>query len=630
MRGGLSQFDDDTNFKIRFGTYSTSEAVIAGLDLEMPGKTRWRGGNLIHAVWSRVVPEHVLDERVRNVLNLINFADKSGIPENGEEKVLDREEDRKLLRKAAADSVVLLKNNGNVLPFDKTKPIAVIGPNSKVASYSGGGSASLAPYYTVTPFEGVVNNSQADVLFSQGVYAHKSLPQFGSSIKTPDGKPGITFKVYNEPPEAENRECVDELHLTQTFGTLTDYENPKVKSFTFYVDMEGIFTPEEDGIYDFGVMVAGTGRLYVDGELVVDNYTTQREGVSFFNTGTLEERGSKELKAGVSYKILFQFGSGPTTKLAKRNVIGENAGGFHFGVAKRLNPEESIARAVELAAKTEQVVVFAGLNGEWESEGSDREHMDLPPGTDELISRVLEANPNAAIVIQSGTPVTMPWADKANVLAQAWFGGNELGNGIADVLYGNVNPSGKLPLSFPVRLEDNPAYINFGSDRGRVLYGEDVYVGYRYYEKKKVKPLFPFGHGLSYTVFERSGLTLESSPEQPTLEDGETITATLTVTNKGSVAGAEVVQLWVRPPLTSSIQRPLRELKGFTKVFLEPGASEKVSIVVEKKLATSYWDEIRQSWASESGEYEVLITGTGNEVLRAPFTVERTRYWRGL
>ncbi|KAH8702146.1 beta-glucosidase [Talaromyces proteolyticus] len=613
-----------------FGTYSTADAVNAGLDLEMPGPTLWRGEILTHAVKSRKVPDHVLDERVRNLLNLINYADKSGIPENAGEKELNRPDDQKLLRRAAAESIVLLRNNNSVLPFDKNKPIAVIGPNSKVASYCGGGSASLPPYYAVTPFEGVSKASKADIAFAQGTYAHQSLPPLGPHLKTNDGKQGFDFKVYNESPEEKDRKVVDRLHLVNSTGFLADYKNTEVKSDLFYADMEGNFTPEEDGLYDFGVTVIGTGKLFVDGELVVDNFTKQRKGSAFFGAATAEERGSRLLKAGISYKILVQFGSRPTSKLNDTRVVNFGPGGFAFGVSRRRELAESIEEAVDLASKTEQVLVVAGLNGEWETEGHDRETMDLPPGTDKLISRVLDANPNAAIVIQSGTPVTMPWASKVNVLAQAWFGGNELGNGLADVLYGDVNPSGKLSLSFPVRLQDNPSYLNFGSERGRVLYGEDVYVGYRYYEKTGVQPLFPFGYGLSYTTFERSNLSLDVASEKDTLEDGEIVTASIMVKNTGSLAGAEVVQLWVENPATTGIRRPVRELKGFKKVFLQPGEKKDVKITVEKKLATSFWDEIRQSWASEKGEYKVLITGTGQETLSAPFAVEKTRYWVGL
>ena len=596
----------------------------------MPGKTRWRGTALAHAISSNKVPEFVVDERVRNVLNLVNWVDPLNIPSNAPEKALNRPQDQALLRRAAAESVVLMKNQDNILPLKKDKSILVIGPNSKIAAYCGGGSASLDPYYTVTPFDGVSSESKGEVQFSQGAYSHKDLPLLGPLMKTADGKTGFKFRVFNEPVSQPNRELIDELHLVSSSGFLMDYINPKIKSFTFFVDMEGFYTPEEDGIYDFGVTVVGTGRLLVDGEVVVDNTKNQRQGSAFFGNGTVEEKGSKELKAGQTYKIVLEFGSAPTSDLDQRGVVIFGPGGFRFGASRRVSQEELISKAVEAAAKAEQVVIFAGLTSEWETEGYDRDHMDLPPGSDEMITRVLEANPNAVVVIQSGTPVTMPWEKKTKALLQAWFGGNECGNGIADVLYGNVNPSAKLPVTFPVRLQDNPSYVNFRSERGRVLYGEDVYVGYRYYEKIELPPLFRFGHGLSYTSFTRSDLTIATVPEKPgALEDGEPITATVTVTNTGSVAGAEIVQLWVVPPPTG-VNRPVRELKGFTKVFLNPGEKKTVQIIAEKKLATSWFDEQRQKWASEKGEYGVEVTGTGDEVLTGSFSVEKTRFWLGL
>ncbi|KAJ5836775.1 Glycoside hydrolase superfamily [Penicillium robsamsonii] len=614
-----------------FGTYSTSDAIIAGLDIEMPGKTRWRGGTLAHAVSSNKVAQYQLDERVRNILNLVNWVEPLGIPEGAPEKALNRPEDQALMRRAAAESVVLMKNEGDILPLKKDGSLLVIGPNAKIAAYCGGGSASLAPYYTVTPFDGVSAKTTGEVNYSQGVYSHKELPLLGPLLKTADGKPGFTFKVYNEPPSSGvDRQVVDELHLLESSGFLMDYINPKIKSMTYYVDMEGLFTPEESGVYEFGVTVVGTGQLLIDGEVVVDNTKNQKQGSAFFGTATIEEVGSKELKAGQTYKVVFQFGSAPTSDLDTRGVVAFGPGGFRFGASRQVSQEELISNAVEQAKTAEQVVIFAGLTLEWETEGHDREHMDLPPGSDDLISRVLEANPNAVVVIQSGTPVTMPWADKAKALVQAWFGGNECGNGIADVLYGDVNPSAKLPITFPRRLQDNPSYLNFRSERGRVLYGEDIYVGYRYFEKSDVAPGFAFGHGLSYTSFARSDLSIETVPEQSKYtESGEPVTASVTVSNTGSVAGAEIVQLWIVPPKTD-VGRPVRELKAFQKVFLQPGETKTVQLVVEKKLATSWWDEEREQWISEKGTYKVLVTGTGAEELHGEFDVGKTRFWLGL
>ena len=422
----------------------------------MPGPTRWRGGILTHAISSKKVYEYVLDERVRGVLGAVKQAAKSGIPENAKEEILDRPEDRIFLRKVAADSIVLLKNENKTLPFDKSKSIAVIGPNSKVATYCGGGSASLNPYYAVTPFDAITAASKSTIHFSQGAYSHKDLPTLGKVLKTPDGKTGFTFKAYDHAPGSESRELLDQVHLTDSYVFLADYKVPKIKGILYYVDMEGIFTPEEDGTYDFGVTVSGSARLLVDGKLLVDNATVQRAGESFFGMGTKEEIGSIDLKAGTSYHILVEFGTAPTSKLDNRSVVDFGAGGVRFGACKRLNPTEAIEAAAKLASEVEQVVVFAGLNADWETEGYDRPNMDLPPGTDDLIGKVLAANPNSVIVNQSGTPVTMPWIETANTVVQAWYGGNETGNAIADVLYGDVNPvrSNSILYSFSLTRDE--------------------------------------------------------------------------------------------------------------------------------------------------------------------------------
>lgn len=234
-------------------------------------------------------------------------------------------------------------------------------------------------------------------------------------------------------------------------------------------------------------------------------------------------------------------------------------------------------------------------------------------------------NPNTAIVIQSGTPVAMPWVDSAPAVMQAWYGGNETGNAIADVLFGDVNPGGKLPLTFPAKLEDTPAYLNFGSERGRTLYGEDIFVGYRYYEYINRKVLFPFGHGLSYTDFHVDDLFVEAREE----EDG--LTVSVVVQNTGSRGGAYVSQVYVSQD-RSSIARPVKELKGFGKVFLKPGEKQVLEISMSLKYATSYWDEQKKSWAMEKDTFKVLVgsSSADEKMLSGSFKLSRTRWWKGL
>jgi beta-glucosidase len=269
----------------------------------MPGPTRWRGSALSHAVVANKVNISHLDDRVRAVLNLVDHASKSGVAENAPEHRLDRDQDRQLLRRVASESIVLLKNEQDILPFSKSKGIAVIGPNSKIATYCGGGSASLNAYYTVTPFEGVEKQAASGVDFAQGAYGHQLLPTIGKLLRTVDGKTGFTMKVYNEPPEANKRDLIEERLLTDSMIFFLDYQHPKLAPI-WYADSEGIFTPEESGLYDLGLCVQGTARLYIDDDLVVSNIENQRSGPSFLGSGTLEEIGAKELVAGRQCKIL--------------------------------------------------------------------------------------------------------------------------------------------------------------------------------------------------------------------------------------------------------------------------------------------------------------------------------------
>lgn len=259
--------------------------------------------------------------------------------------------------------------------------------------------------------------------------------------------------------------------------------------------------------------------------------------------------------------------------------------------------------------------------------------MALPGHTNALIAAVAAANPTGtAVVMQSGTPVDMtPWIDAVPALLHAWYGGNETGNAIADILFGSdgANPSAKLPLSFPRRNEDNPAYLNFRSERGRALYGEDVYVGYRFYEKVGREVLFPFGHGLSYTAFGFDGSVDVSEAGKD--DEKATVTVTASVRNTGAVPGRQVVQVYVSPR-APSINRPPKELKGFAKTdVLRPGEAAKVEVELQKKYAAAFWDELRDAWVVEEGVYDVLVgDSSASTPLKGEFTVGKTFWWRGL
>ncbi|KAM0308679.1 hypothetical protein ACHAO8_009770 [Botrytis cinerea] len=606
-----------------WGTYSTTGAINAGLDLEMPGSTKWRGPMLIQAVSTGKVPQHILDERARNVLNAVNRAADANVPENAEEKTADTPETAALLREIAGDSIVLMKNEGSVLPFRKDKKTFIVGPNAKVATFHGGGSASLAAYYAVTPFDGISQQLESAPTYTVGAYAHKDLPLLDLALKTDKGERGISFRAYNEPPTAEDREIADEIILTKTELLMMDYYCSKLKNELWWADVEGYMTAEEDCDFEFGLGVYGTANLYVDGKLIIDNTTKQTRGTMFFSCGTVEERGVVSLKKGQTYHLKIEFASSPTCKLDKGNNVLFGPGAIRLGGAKIIDADEEIARAAELAKEADQVIICAGLNSDWEGEGADREIFGLPLHMNKLISTLTPLNPNTVVVIQSGTPVDLPFLSTTPALLQAWYGGNETGNAIADVIFGKTNPSAKLPLSFPKRIEDNPAFLSFRSERGRVIYGEDIYMGYRWYDALNLPVLFPFGHGLSYTTFAISDLNIEKIDKK--------IKISVKVKNTGEVSGAEVVQVYIQQQ-NPSIRRPNKELKGFEKVFLKAGEEKRVEVDIEVKYAAAFWDEVREAWVVEKDAYDVLVGNTSELAgeLKATFEVERTEWWNGL
>ena len=271
--------------------------------------------------------------------------------------------------------------------------------------------------------------------------------------------------------------------------------------------------------------------------------------------------------------------------------------------------EELINEAVEAAKKSKIAVVFAGLPDNFESEGYDRTHMKMPNCQNALIDAVCEVQPNTVVVLHNGSPVEMPWKDKVKGIVEAYLGGQAIGSAVVDVLFGKVNPSGKLPETFPLKLEDNPSYLYYFGEGDKVEYREGVFVGYRYYETKKVDVLFPFGHGLSYTNFKYSNITISDD----NIKDTDTVTVTVDVTNTGDVFGKEVVQLYVSPK-NNKIIRPVKELKGFEKIALEPGETKTVSFILNKR-SFAYWNMEIHDWHVESGKYDILIGKSVSDIV---------------
>lgn len=605
------------------GTYSTAEAITNGLDLEMPGPPIFRRQDLVYiSKISKKISNTSFNNRVRNMLRLIKYCIESGVPENAPESSENNTEaTAKKLRCFSNSGIVLLKNDGGILPLDKKDKIAVIGPNAKNTSISGGGSAALNSYEVTNIYEAILAKLGYSPEYTVGAHGHKFLPPLGSKLKRDDNSTGYTAKVYLEPSSCKNRTLIDEFRLTESYLRMPDYENDRISNNLFYVDFEGNFIPDSDGEYEFGLIVVGTVQLFIDGNLLVDNKTTQKRGTSFYEQGTVEVKNSIYLQKGSSYKIKIEFGSGPTSKINDfLDSLVDGRGAVGFGVAKVIDPEKEISRAVSIAKRNDTVVLVVGLSKEWESENFDRPDMKLPGYIDRLVSQVAQANPNTIVVNQSGTPMEFPWLNEVPGLIQAWFGGTEAGNAVADVIFGDVNPSGKLPLTFPIKVQDNPTFVNFKSNKGELLYGEDVFVGYRFYEKCEENVAFPFGFGLSYSKFEFKELNSLS------IKDGN-LKFNVLVKNSGNRNGSEVVQVYIKA-LSPDIERPLKELKDFQKVYLKAKEENNVHFEIEIKRSTSYWDSLENQWLSESGEYDILIgNSSDNILLKTSFILDTNMYW---
>ena len=280
-----------------------------------------------------------------------------------------------------------------------------------------------------------------------------------------------------------------------------------------------------------------------------------------------------------------------------------------YNINEDIIDENLIDEAVKVARMVKNAVIFVGLPESIESEGYDRTNMKLPCCQNALIEAVAEVQPNTIVVLHNGSPVEMPWVDKVKGIVEVYLGGQAVGGATVDVLYGDVNPSGKLAETFPIRLEDNPSYIFYGGERDKVEYREGIFVGYRYYDKKNMNVLFPFGHGLSYTTFEYSNLKLDKN----VIKDTDTLKVSVDVSNTGKVFGKEVVQLYVED-IKSTVIRPLRELKEFAKVSLNPGETKTVTFELNKR-AFSYFNTEINDWHVESGDFNIAIGKSSRNIV---------------
>jgi beta-glucosidase len=572
-------------------THSTVASADARLNMEMPSGSFY-GAPLKQAVEDGQVSVATIDDLVRPILTeMFRYHLFTNPPTGTPSSVVTTPAHVAVARKVAEDGSVLLKNAGNLLPLSPqaTPSIAVIGRDAGTdALTAGGGSAAVTADSVVTPYQGIAARAgkNTTVQYAPGDSPYGGLPPVLSSALTPSagtGK-GLTGTYYNgmtlsgDPITTRNTEQVD-------FNWNGGSPAPPVPTSQWSAKYTGTLTPPATGTYTFSVTSDDGSRLLVDGHQIIDNWRDQGGNTE---TGTVTLTAGQPVSVEVDY---YQDGGGSLLDLGWQPPGG---------------PSTSLQQAVDLARSSDVAVVFAS---DFEAEGSDLPDIDLPAEENTLIQDVAAVNPNTVVVLNTGSAVTMPWLDSVKGVFEAWYPGQEDGNAIAALLFGDVNPSGKLPVTFPKSLDDVPAStpVQWPGAGGKVQYSEGLNVGYRWYDAKDVDPLFAFGYGLSYTSFRFGGLKV-SAPATTSLG---TVRAGVDVTNTGRRAGSDVVQLYVRDPATTG--EPPAQLKAFQKVSLAPGQTRRVTFDVPASDFRT-WNKVTQNWQVADGSYGLMVGDSSTDL----------------
>ncbi len=560
-------------------THSTLQSADAGLDQEMPSAAYY-GSDLEAAVQAGEVSMATLNQMVSRILTeMFRFNEFNNPPTGSTSTVVTTPAHQAVSQDVAEAGTVLLKNSGNTLPLAASGGgnIAVIGPAASAQpDYTGGGSAYVTSTFSVSPLQGIqaAAGTGTSVSYTQGLPTDTSLTPIPSTDLTPAYSPTSYGGTYT-----------GTLTAPETGTYVLAFQNPC-------------------GCYS-------TVDLSLNGNEILANPGTPP--VSTYSVGV-------NLVAGQTYTLQLSGG-------------GESAN-LSWATPSELAPGIAQAVAAAKAAKTAVVVV----SDDTETEAADRASLNLPSAQNELISAVAAANPHTVVVIDAGAPVVMPWINQVASVVDAWYPGESNGTALANVLFGNVDPSGHLPVTFPVDLSQVPASTpaEFPGVNGQVLYSEGIDVGYRYYDANNETPLFAFGYGLSYTSFSYSNLTVtpqqvqngSSNPGATSCgcngQSGTQVTVTARVTNTGKVAGSDVAQLYLGDPAAAG--EPPRQLKGFQRVTLQPGQSTTVRFTLSGH-DLSYWDDTANGWVLPDGQYQVYVgdsSALANLPLHGGFTVTRS------
>lgn len=569
-----------------FGLHSTVEAAIAGCDLEMPGPTRHRGQKLVDAVRNGDVSDEVIRDRARNVLNVM---ERTGALDKqpGNEYFRDDYPDFQLIQRAGAEGMVLLKNENDVLPLQpqSVSSIAVIGPNVYDGRIMGGGSAFVKALKFGGPLDALVQRFQdVPIDYAPGCSINKKIPQIEQWLLD-----NVVVDFFESPEKMDAGAAPDKTDTTDTFH-ITWFGDPlgrrSASGHDFAARFTMGFTPRESGEWQFGVESVAPVVITLDGDVVLDNADAPVGG-SFFGSGKHEKVSTFFVEADRRYELQIEL---------RHRASGMGISGLNLGAMAPIIGDQ-VAEAVSVAAKNELSLLVVGTNEDWESEGWDRTAIDLPGEQDRLIREVARVSKKTIVVVNAGSPVAMPWLDDVDAVIYAWFPGQHFGDSLLDVLMGIVEPSGRLPVTFPKKLSDTPAAEHHPGRNGAAKYLEGRLVGYRWYDTVGREPLFPFGFGLGY-----ASISIDDAATSGT----HTVTATLR--NDSDRDGVQVVQVYAhkvdRDGLASD--EPDQRLVGFTRVVVP--AKSSVNALVRLDIdAYRTWDLNSNSWMQWSGGIELRV-----------------------
>lgn len=587
-----------TDWNVDINTY---DAAVNGLDLEMGTDVAdyqdyFLARPFLEMIESGKIPESVADEKARRILRVqhtIGMYDEHRLP-----GARNTQAHQMAARNIAAEGVVLLKNDivgeKPVLPLDKKtiKNILVLGPNADKKHGTGGGSSEVKSLYEITPLQGLKDEFGEDVNIKVMRARSSELQAIASDYVESrhwTGTPAWNISYFADQAR-ENLKAESWVVDSKFTATALDQDE--------HITMTAKIKPLTTGLHQLKVEAIGGFQLKINNDVVLQHHVTDKGAGS-----AIQLEHAIELTQNESYTFEIQYDG------SKSFILGWDAPGELF---------TGEADYIAAAKKADAVVYFGGLSHADDRESIDRSEMKLPNSQDEIISKLIAANEKTIVFLVAGSAVEMPWVEQVNALVWGWYGGMEAGRAFADILTGDVNPSGKMPITLPAHLEDTAPIALNDYNATESLYSEGVFIGYRWFEQQKIKPLFSFGHGLSYTQFTLSDVALSASK----ITEDEELTVTAWIKNTGKVAGAEVVQLYLHD-IESSVDRPAKELKGFAKVYLAAGESKQISLVLNKR-DLSFWDVNTNDWLAENGDFEVQLgTSLDNIQFTASFNFQQ-------